>query len=124
MPATMALQAPGGISLPTLPCLHPPMAYAQVVRFTWDSDKEAGNRARHGVDFSTAAAVFSDPLAVTDYDDEHSLDGEDRWTTIGMVGGLLMLVRVTWTDREGEDIVRIISARLAGPSDRARYHES
>ena len=44
-----------------------------------------------------------------------------RWTTIGLVAGVLMLVRVTWTDREGEDVVRIISARLAGPRDRALY---
>jgi uncharacterized DUF497 family protein len=93
------------------------------MHFVWDSDKEAVNIERHGIDFTEAAQVFSDPQAVTDFDAEHSQDGEDRWTTIGMVGGLLMLVRVTWTDRDGEDIIRIISARLARPSDRALYQE-
>jgi uncharacterized DUF497 family protein len=28
---------------------------------------------------------------------------------------------VTWTDRDGDDVIRIISARLAGPKDRALY---
>jgi uncharacterized DUF497 family protein len=38
-----------------------------------------------------------------------------------MVGGLLLIVRVTWTDRDGDDVVRIISARLADSRDRALY---
>ncbi len=93
------------------------------MRFVWDSDKEAINRDRHGIDFATAAQVFHDLDAVEDYDAVHSQDGEDRWTTIGMVGEVLMLVRVTWTDRDGDDVVRIISARLASPRDRARYQQ-
>jgi len=59
--------------------------------------------------------------AVTDYDADHSRDGEDRWTTIGLAGGLLILVRVTWTDRDGDDEMRIISARPADPRDRTIY---
>lgn len=93
------------------------------MRFIWDSVKEAGNIDRHGIDFTTAAGVFSDLQAMTDYDEAHSREGEDRWTTIGMVDGVLMLVRVTWTDRDGEDIIRIISARLADSRDRALYQE-
>lgn len=89
----------------------------------WDSEKEDANRDRHGIDFSTAAQVFADPHAITDYDASHSRDGEDRWTTIGLVGGVLLLVRVTWTDRDGDDYIRIISARLANSKDRALYHE-
>lgn len=93
------------------------------MRFAWDSDKEVANLDGHGIDFTTAAQAFDDPNAVELYDEAHSQEGEDRWTTIGMVGGLLMLVRVTWTDRDGDDIIRIISARLAGPRDRALYQE-
>jgi uncharacterized DUF497 family protein len=97
------------------------MAYVLDMRFVWDSDKEAINLSVHGIDFTTAAQVFLDPNALEDYDADHSRDGEDRWTTIGMVGEVLMLLRVTWTDREGDDVIRIISARPARPRDRALY---
>jgi uncharacterized DUF497 family protein len=99
------------------------MTYKQRMRIVWDSEKEAANLERHGIDFTMAAQVFTDPQAVTDYDEEHSREGEDRWTTIGLAGGRLVLVRVTWTDHDGEDEVRIISARLAGPRDQALYQE-
>ncbi len=97
------------------------MTYSQDMCYVWDSEKEAANLARHGVDFATATQVFADPNALTDYDAEHSREGEDRWTTIGMVGGILMLVRVTWADRDDDNTIRIISARLADPKDRALY---
>lgn len=89
--------------------------------YVWDSEKDAINQERHGIDFTTAAHVFADPNAITDYDATHSRDGEDRWTTIGLVGDVLLLVRVTWTDRDEDNTIRIISARLAGPKDRALY---
>lgn len=89
--------------------------------FVWDPEKESINRERHDIDFATAAQALSDPNAIEDYDADHSHDGEDRWTTIGLVGGILVLVRVTWTDRDGDDVIRIISARRADPRDRARY---
>ena len=73
------------------------------MHFVWDSIKEVANLEQHGIDFSTAALAFSDPQAVEVYDAEHSSEHEDRWTTIGLVAGVLMLVR------------------LAGPRDRALY---
>lgn len=91
------------------------------MRFAWDSAKEAINIAQHGIDFTTASQAFNDPNALELYDADHSRDGEDRWMTIGLVDGVLMLVRVTWTDSEGDDVIRIISARLANPRDRALY---
>jgi uncharacterized DUF497 family protein len=99
------------------------MTYKGFMRFVWDSEKEAANRDRHGIDFATAAKAFADPNAITDYDAGHSRAGEDRWTTIGMVGDLLLIVRVTWTDEDDGDVIRIISARLAGPKDRAMYQK-
>jgi hypothetical protein len=93
------------------------------MRFEWDSDKERANIERHGIDFTTAAQAFNDPDEITEYDGDHSERGEDRWTTIGLVDSLLLLVRVTWIERDGDDIIRIISARLAGPKDRALYQD-
>ena len=93
------------------------------MRFERDAEKETANPHRHGVDFATAAHVVNDPDEITEYDDNHSDGVADRWTTIGLVDGQLFLVRVSWTDRDGDDIIRIISARLAGTKDRAHYYD-
>lgn len=31
------------------------------MQFEWDADKNRANLAKHGIDFATAALVFSDP---------------------------------------------------------------
>jgi uncharacterized protein len=93
------------------------------MRFVWDSHKETENVAKHDLDFATAAQVFTDPNAITDYDDAHSRAEEDRWTTVGMVSDVLLLVRVTWTDRDGDEVIRIVSARRASAKEKAIYQQ-
>lgn len=39
--------------------------------FDWDAAKAARNLAKHGVDFRQASAVFTDPLALTVFDEAH-----------------------------------------------------
>jgi uncharacterized DUF497 family protein len=90
------------------------------MHFIWDPAKDAENRQRHGISFTEAMQVFDDSDAIEDYDLEHSVPGEDRWTTIGWCSGRCLLVRVTWTDREPE-IIRIISARTADASEQRLY---
>ena len=47
---------------------------------------------------------------------DREVDGEERWQTTGMVDGLLLLlVAHTIFDEDGDEIVRIISAREATP---------
>jgi len=53
------------------------------VRFAWDPEKAAANRAKHGVSFDEASSVFGDLLATTVPDPEHSV-GERRFLTTGM----------------------------------------
>ena len=91
-------------------------------QFEWDSAKAASNRLKHGVRFEIAARVFADPLAVTEFDGfEHS---EPRWRTIGMVDGVqLLVVAHTQRDQNGDEVIRIISARRAEPRERRRYGE-
>jgi uncharacterized DUF497 family protein len=72
----------------------------------------------HGVSFEAARDVFKDPFAL-DWLDESEGHGEDRYSVIGMSEGRLLYVVYTM---RGEAI-RIISARLAEPQDRRRYHE-
>ncbi len=51
-------------------------------RFEWDEVKAAANLRKHGVPFEEAASVFSDPLAYTFGDPDHSA-GEQRLLTFG-----------------------------------------
>jgi len=91
-----------------------------LVRFEWDEDKDRANYRKHGVNFETAALVFDDPDCVMDQDRE--VDGEERWQTIGMVENvLLLLVAHTIRDGDGEEIVRIISAREVTRHERRDY---
>jgi uncharacterized DUF497 family protein len=92
------------------------------VRWTWDPDKAAANRAKHGLAFETAVLVFDDPLHASK-PDPHP-DG-DRWHTIGLVETVLLLVVHTWPEESGEDepVGRIISARKATVRERKAYEE-
>jgi uncharacterized DUF497 family protein len=85
--------------------------------FEWDPEKAKLNFARHGVSFEEAATAFSDPLSLTVFDPDHSLE-EDRFLLIGASDRGHLLV-VAHTDR-GQRI-RIISARLATRRERRSY---
>ncbi len=85
--------------------------------FEWDDAKAAANFAKHGVAFEAARDVFKDPFAL-EWADERQAKGEQRFVTLGMVEGRLLFVAYTM---RGEAI-RIISARIAEPFERRRYH--
>ena len=72
--------------------------------------------------FPTAARVFSDPYALVEQD--RIENGEERWQTIGVVDGIVMLL-VAHTVREQDDVevIRIISARRADRKERRRYEK-
>lgn len=92
-----------------------------LIGFEWDDAKEKQNLRKHGVAFSEAIAVFSDPFALTKQDRIEG--GEQRWQTLGAVGGLLVLL-VAHTVSEADDgteVIRIISARAADRKERKRY---
>lgn len=93
-------------------------------RFEWDSDKADLNRRKHGVSFELASRVFVDPMALTVLDRVES--GEQRWQTMGLVDGvLLLLVAHTLHESESDgEIVRLISARKADPTERKRYAQA
>jgi len=77
------------------------------MRFVWDAAKERANRARHGVDFTTAQQAFADPRALVIYDAAHSTWRELRWWLLGRVDARILLVR--YTHRPG-GVIRIIGA--------------
>jgi uncharacterized DUF497 family protein len=89
------------------------------LKFEWDPEKAEHNLDKHRVSFPEAATVFADPLSMTFYDPDHSVD-EERYITIGHSGSDQLLM-VAHTDRE--DSIRIISARKATRRERRSYEE-
>lgn len=88
--------------------------------WTWDPNKNDANKRKHGISFEVAQYVFDDPVYST-YDDPHPY--EERFRTIGMVEGILILVVHTLTDGDPE-AGRIISARKPTRYERHTYEES
>ena len=60
------------------------------MRFEWDEAKNRINQRKHDVSFETAREVFDDPLHVSIPDRVE--DGEERWQTFGLIGGMLLLI--------------------------------
>ncbi len=95
-------------------------------RFEWDPVKAAANLRKHGVSFEIAMRAFADPFALTWPDRVEG--GEQRWQTLGMAEGrvLLLVAHTIWDeDEDGEaiEIVRVISARAADRKERRRYEQ-
>jgi hypothetical protein len=90
------------------------------LRFEWDAEKNRQNRRKHGVSFEEGESVFSDQHGLFMSDPDHSED-EDRFILLGLSSALRSLV-VCHCYREGDDVIRIISARKADPSERSRYN--
>jgi len=89
------------------------------MKVIWAAKKAAANIRKHsGVEFSHAATVLDDPMAVTIEDSHH---GEQRFVTVGtdLLGRLLVVVYAY----AGEDEIRLISARKATPNERRSYEE-
>ena len=74
-----------------------------------------------GLDFETAARVFNDASLVLIED--RIVEGEQRWHAIGAVSAALLLVVHVYRedDGDGEEIIRIISAREAHQRERRLY---
>lgn len=84
----------------------------------WDPRKARLNLEKHGVRFADAVSVLTDELAISLRDEASE---EERWITIGL-DSLARLIVVVYTWR-GERI-RVISARLATPTERTQYEEN
>ena len=93
------------------------------MRWAWDQAKNEANLRVHGLSFEAAAFVFDDPLSATR---EDPYPYEQRWRTIGMVGGQVVMAVHTWPTFDietSEEIGRIISARKATRREREVYEE-
>jgi uncharacterized protein len=93
------------------------------LEFEWHKAKAKDNFRRHGVSFDLAKTVFQDPFAIDRLDDrldDREEHGEERFVTIGMADGKVLLF-VAYTERE--ERIRIISARRATQYEQDDYFQ-
>jgi uncharacterized DUF497 family protein len=96
------------------------MAYNAAMRFDWDPAKSARNVRKHGISFEEASTLFKARSGWLDLDDEAHSGDEMRYRAIGAIArGVVVVVYV----ERDEDVIRIISARMATPSERRLYHD-
>jgi uncharacterized protein len=93
------------------------------MRIVWDPYKSRSNLAKHKVSFERASLVFEDPLHITEPD---PCELEDRWQTLGVVNGVVVIIVVHTVQeaQDGEEEIRIISARKATLIERRAYESS
>jgi uncharacterized DUF497 family protein len=91
------------------------------LRFEWDQRKAAANLRKHGVSFDEARTAFFDESALLRPDGDHS-DDEARFLLLGLSGRLRILV-VCHCYRQGDEVIRLISARKANTLERHQYED-
>jgi len=87
------------------------------MKFIWDKNKASTNLRKHGVSFEEATTALHDSLSVTGYDPDHSIS-EDRFITFGISNKDRLL---TVSHTEENEIIRIISCRLATAQEKKIY---
>ena len=88
------------------------------MRFTWDERKRRSNLRDHGFDFRDAPRVFEGPTFT--FEDERFAYVEQRFMTLGFIGGLVVSIVHTETPRA----IRVISFRKATRREEAILFES
>ena len=88
------------------------------MRFEWDPAKDKSNRRKHGLSFGEASELFKSGIDYLEiYDEEHSGE-EDRFIAVGPIRRGIIVV--AYTERD-EDVLRILSVRMATKRERQRY---
>ena len=86
------------------------------LRLDWDETKRESNIRKHGIDFIDVGKIF-EGYTVTILED---IDyGENRFVTLGLLSGRVVVVSHTETDKA----IRIISVRKATKNEEASYFE-
>ncbi len=87
------------------------------MRFEYDPDKSAVNKAKHGIDFDEAQALWSDEQRL---DVPARTEDEPRFLTVGKIGDRHWVAIYT----QRRDVVRIISVRRARTKEIEAYESA
>ena len=88
------------------------------MEFEWDEVKRQTNLRRHRLDFADTAIVFSG--ATFTFEDDRFEYSEDRYITLGLLNGVVIVIAHT----ERDDVIRIISMRKATRYEQQLYFRS
>lgn len=95
--------------------------WAQIEGFDWDQGNSRKSTDKHGVSQAEAEQIFfNDPLLVVD-DPRHS-EREARFHALGRTDAGRLL-HVTFTLRQYDTLIRVISARPMHRKERVRYEQ-
>ena len=94
-------------------------AYIHLVRYTYDAKKRAANLKKHGYDFNDAPQVIEGAATVTFEDRRFDYD-EQRFITLGVLRGSVVVIATAETDEE----IRVISMRRAERHEEKIYHSN
>jgi len=93
------------------------------MKFEWDENKNRINQEKHGISFEEAKEVFDDALQIAKLDHRFNYF-EERWITLGATTKqkVLVVANLFFTE-DGDEIIRIISARKANNKERKLYEK-
>jgi uncharacterized DUF497 family protein len=92
------------------------------MQFEWNINKNQLNKKKHGLSFEIASFVFEDPYLLSVPDNRYHYS-EERWQSLGLIQQVLIYIAHTVKeDDNGEEIIRIISARAATSSETKQYY--
>ncbi len=92
------------------------------MKFEWSARKSKSNEHKHGITFEMAVIAFHDPFILMALDNRYC-HIEERWKTLGLAQqNIIYIVHTIEENEYGEEIIRIISARKATPSETRRYY--
>jgi uncharacterized DUF497 family protein len=87
------------------------------MRYTYDPKKQATNLKKHGYDFDDVPQLMESGSTVTFEDGRFDYD-EQRFITLGVLRGEVVVIATTETDEE----IRVISMRKAERNEQEIYY--
>jgi uncharacterized protein len=94
---------------------------SQITGFDWDDGNSRKSLEKHHVSQREAEQVFLDPKLLMLIDVKHS-DAETRYHAFGRTAAGRPL-QVSFTMRQNETLVRVISTRSMSRRERSRYEQ-
>ncbi|MCX5802893.1 MAG: BrnT family toxin [Proteobacteria bacterium] len=92
------------------------------MEFEWAENKNRANVKKHKLSFEESKEIFDDPFHISIIDERFS-NFEERWVTIGTTykGKLIVAGHLYCLKENGEEVIRIISARKATKKEKEQY---
>lgn len=85
--------------------------------FEFDPEKSAANKAKHGIDFEAAQAIWEDERRIAA--PTYSGGDDERIMVLGMIAGKLWVATITLRGAA----IRLISVRRARPDETKAYQD-